>query len=151
MGGYVAGNGFVWPFVDPAWRNHLDTQGSRDMGRLNAFIRSVPWWQLVPSGLGGMRTLITAGGGNDADAGYVAAAATPAGTLLVAYVPPAHAGSITVDLGALSGTVRARWLNPTTAAFTAIGSFPSGGAMTFNPPGNNGTGQTDWVLVLDTP
>ena len=26
IGGYIAGNGYVWPFVDPHWKNHLDTQ-----------------------------------------------------------------------------------------------------------------------------
>jgi len=26
IGGYIAGNGYVWPFI-PGWQNHLDTQG----------------------------------------------------------------------------------------------------------------------------
>src|SRR5678816_4345423 len=43
IGGYISGNGYVWPFVSPAWQNHLDTQGSRDMARLNAFIKSITW------------------------------------------------------------------------------------------------------------
>jgi hypothetical protein len=150
IGGYIAGNGYVWPFTS-TWSTHLDTQGSRDNGRLNAFIRSISWWQLVPSGLGGMRTLVTAGGGSPSDAGYVPAAATPAGTLLVAYVPPAHSGSITVDLRAMSGTAQARWFNPTTAAYTTIGSFPNTGPQTFTPPGNNGTGFSDWALVVAVP
>ena len=39
IGGYIAGNGFVWPFAGDAWRAHLDTPGSRDMAHMNAFIR----------------------------------------------------------------------------------------------------------------
>ena len=92
IGGYISGNGYVWPFNAPAWRAHLDTQGSRDMARLNAFIQSIAWYELVPSGLGGMKTLITAGGSSVSLSDYVAAAATPDGTLLVAYIPPAHNG-----------------------------------------------------------
>ena len=38
IGGYMSGNGYVWPFLSPNWQAHLNTQGSRDMGRLNAFV-----------------------------------------------------------------------------------------------------------------
>src|SRR5262249_54485944 len=101
-------------------------------------------------GLNGMKTLITAGGSSQSAADYVAAAAAADGSLLVAYVPPAHSGSITVDLSAMSGAARARWFNPTTAAFTLIsGSLPNTGTQVFPPPGNNGTGFADWVLVLN--
>ena len=47
IGGYISGNGYVWPFP-AAWRNHLDTQGSRDMGRLNAFMGSIAWYRSGP-------------------------------------------------------------------------------------------------------
>ena len=30
---------------------HLDTQAARDMAQMNAFIRSIAWHTLVPSGL----------------------------------------------------------------------------------------------------
>ena len=152
IGGYISGNGYVWPFRAPDWRNHLDTQGSRDMARLNAFIVSIPWYSLVPSGLGGMRTLITAGGGSAVNASdYVAASATPQGTFLVAYIPPAHSGSITVDMGAMGGPSRARWFDPTSGTYTSIGSgLVNSGTRAFTPPGNNSAGEKDWTLVLDT-
>ncbi len=147
VGGYMAGNGYIWPF-NTGWQNHLDTQGARDLSWLNGFIRSVAWQNLVPSGLGGMGTIVTAGAGSGTS--YVAAAAAPSGSLVVAYVPPDHSGSITVDMTKLSGPVRVRWLNPTTGAFTnvAIG-LPNVGTKAFTPPGDNGTGFDDWVLVLD--
>jgi hypothetical protein len=153
IGGYISGNGYVWPF-NTGWQSHLDTQGSRDMARLNAFVRSIPWYNLVPSGLAGMKTLVTAGGGSlgpvPTGDDHVGAAATPDGTLLVAYVGPAHTGSFTLDMTAMSGaTVRARWFNPTTAAYSSAGSFPNTGTHAFTPPGNNGSGFSDWVLVLD--
>ena len=97
IGGYISGNGYVWPFRAPAWRNHLDTQCTRDMARLNVFMGSIAWYNLVPSGLAGMRTLITAGGSSLSSSAYVAAAATPNGTLLVAYIPPSHTGSVALS------------------------------------------------------
>ena len=154
IGGYISGNAYILRFrTNDAtwnWHNHLNTQGTRDMGRLNVFIGSIPWFNLVPSGLGGMRTLVTAGGSSVSAADYVAAAATPDGTLLVAYIPPAHNGSITVDMGAMSGLTRARWFDPTSAAYTTIGTgFANSGTRAFTPTGNNSVGQKDWVLVLD--
>jgi hypothetical protein len=151
IGGYISGNGYVWPFKAPAWRNHLDTQGSRDMARLNAFIGSLAWSKLVPSGLNGMRTLVTAGGSSASASDYVAAAAAPDGTVAVAYIPPAHSGSISVDMGAMSGPTRARWFDPTSATYTLIGpGLANSGSRVFPHPGNNSAGAKDWALVLDT-
>ncbi len=151
IGGYVSGNGHVWRF-GPNWRDHLDTRGSRDMARLNAFVKSIAWFELVPSGLAGMRTLVTAGGGEPDTPGYVAAAATPEGKLLVAYLPPAHRGGITVDLAAMRGSAHARWFDPTSGSYTAIpGSpFSNTGTRSFTPPGVNSAGDGDWVLMLET-
>jgi hypothetical protein len=154
IGGYISGNGYVWPFnsLPPTsdWRLHLNTQGAQDMARLNAFVMSIAWYNLVPSGLNGMKILVTSGGSDVSFTDYVAAAATHDGTLLVAYVPPAHSGPITIDMTAMSGPTQARWFNPTTAAYAdaGVGLQPLG-TMAFAPPGDNGTGFTDWVLLLE--
>lgn len=154
IGGYMSGNGYVWPFkATPDWTAHLNTQGAQDMARLNTFIRSIAWQNLVPSGLGGMKTLVTAGGSTPAASDYVAASATPDGTLLIAYVSPAHSGTITIDMTAMSSPARGRWFNPATAVYTTIGAgtIANTGTTVFTPPGDNGTGFSDWVLVLDVP
>jgi hypothetical protein len=154
IGGFVHGNGYVIHFDGGGaccWKQHLNTTATQDATRQAAFMRSIPWYQLVPSGLSGMQTLITAGGGSPSSASYVAAAATPNGTYLVAYIPPAHNGSITVAMSALSSAVRARWFDPTNATYTTIGSaLSNSGTRVFTPTGNNSAGQADWVLVLDT-
>ena len=54
IGGYISGNGYVWLFTGTTWQQHLNSQGTQDMGRLNAFVKSIGWSQLVPSGLGGL-------------------------------------------------------------------------------------------------
>jgi hypothetical protein len=151
IGGYVVGNGYVWPFNAPDWQNHLDTQCTRDMTRLNVFMGSIGWYKLVPSGLNGMRTLITAGGSSVNSSDYVAAAATFDGTLFVAYIPPAHSGAITVDMAVMSAPARARWFDPTNGAYTVIGTaLPNTGTRMFNPSGNNSVGESDWVLIIES-
>jgi hypothetical protein len=71
----------------------------------------------------------------------IAAATTQA----VSNPPPA----IAFVQSKLRGTAAARWLNPTTGSSTRIGTFGNTGTQTFSPPGNNGTGYSDWVLVLE--
>ena len=150
LGGYISGNGYVWGFKSPDWQNHLNTKGAKEMSLLNSFIKSISWWELVPSGLEGMKTLIINGGGEPANPDYVAAAANPAGTLLVAYIPPANQGNIEVDMTVMHGSIKAHWYDPTNGNIMKItGSpFSNKGKQQFIPPGTNSDGQKDWVLVL---
>lgn len=150
IGGYVYGNGYVWPFHDEAWKAHLDTKGARDMAHLNTFIRSLPWQTLVPSGLGGMRELITRHGSQERARDYIAAAASLDGRLLVAYSPPDRWGAFDVDLRALVGPGRARWFDPTAGTYQEAGrDLPNSAPRTFTPPGKNAGGAIDWVLVVE--
>jgi hypothetical protein len=152
IGGYVAGNGFVWQFNPGVWNlpAHLNSTGAQNLAKFNTFINSLEWWKLVPSGLAGMGTLITAGGGAGVSAAdYVAASADPAGSLLIAYVPPAHAGSITVDMTKMAASCRARWFDPTSGSYTAIGTFANTGTQAFTTPAANSAGEHDFALVLD--
>ncbi len=150
IGGYISGNGYVWQFVDPVWQKHLNTQAALDMSRLNSFIRSINWWQLIPSGLNGMQTLIVDDNNIDTSAAYVPAAAAKDGSLLVAYIPPAHKGNIIVNMSVLSSKVFAYWFDPANGKYTAVTNSPfnNTGVQSFIPPGKNSTGETDWVLVL---
>lgn len=150
IAGYVAGNGYVWAFRPGEWDRHLGTQGARDLARLNAFVRSVAWNKLVPSGLAGTKSIVVAGGSMEGAPDWVPAAAARDGSLLVAYVPPGHHGPISVDMTVMSAPSRARWLNPAKDASVAAGVFPNAGVRTFAPPGDNGTGTNDWVLVIET-
>jgi hypothetical protein len=161
IGGYISGNGCVWPFnrykllslsfCSDGWQAHLNTQSAKDMKRLNDFIRSIAWYRLVPSDLDGMKNLIPSGNTIVSNGDYIAAAAARDGTLLVAYVPPSRTTSLpfTVDMTVMNGPTRARWFNPATGAYTGIGTFANTGTQDFVPPGNNGTGFTDWVLLLE--
>lgn len=153
-GGFF-GHEQLWRFDDGTpgtdWTTLLSTQSTLDASRAFAFLKSRPWHRLKPSGLGGMGTLITAGGGTASPqtTNYVAAACTPEGDLLVAYVPPAHTGSVTVDMTKLAAPAVAKWFDPANASFTAIGTIANTGTHAFTPPATNSAGDTDFLLVLE--
>ena len=80
---------------------------------------------------------------------YATAARTPDGSLAIAYLPSIR--TITVDMSKLSGPTEARWYDPTNGRYLEVqGSpFANVGSKQFTPPGNNGAGDGDWILVLD--
>lgn len=145
----------LWRFDDGSpgtdYTTLLATQARLDAARQFALWKSLPWYRLKPSGLGGMGTIITAGGGTASpqSTDYVAAAATATGDLLLAYVPPAHTGTITVDMTKMVTSCRARWFDPTNGSFTSIGTIANTGTHAFTTPATNSAGDTDFLLVLD--
>jgi hypothetical protein len=158
IGGYVAGNGYVWPFdrgsrlrLRARYLSHLDTQNTTDLAHLNALIRSISWYALVPDGLAPVGVLVTEGRGTPDAAGYVAAAASPDGRLLLAYAGPGAHHAFRLDMTRMRGPVTARWFNPTTGAYTSLGTLPNRSTHEFMPPGDNGTGYDDWALILSSP
>jgi hypothetical protein len=140
--------------AQPGWQTQqLDTPAARDAGRMGQIFQSIAWWKLVPSELSSMRRLVTSASGSQSGlpGNYVAAAQASDGSLLLAYVPPTGQGSqsLTVDLRSMAGTARARWWDPTSGNFTAIGNFSNAGTQTLSTPGANASGANDWLLVLD--
>ena len=93
--------------------------------------------------------VITDGLGTYGTNDYVTAARTPDGTLAIAYIPSSRA--VTVDLSTFSGSVTARWYDPTAGTFTSASEspFPNAGSQQFTTPGTNAGGDDDWVLVLE--
>ena len=150
IGGYISGNGYIWQFVDPVWQQHLNTQAAMDMSRLNGFVKSIAWWKLVPSGLNEMKTIIADKTNVDTLADYVTAAAAKDGSLLVAYIPPAHKGRITVDMSILRGKAYAKWFDPTDGTYQRVAGSPfdNRGVHEFITPGKNSRGEADWVILI---
>jgi hypothetical protein len=166
--GSSIGDGSVtWAYAAAGgWKALVNEPPELDMQTMGAFLDSIRWYALAPSGLGGAPTLIAAGGGtyaswsdkNPESGGmdWVVSSAASDGKVLVAYVPDAHTGSLTVAMTALSASSRARWLDPTSGAYTADASggryaLPNTGTHAFTSPGANASGARDWVLVIDTP
>jgi hypothetical protein len=151
--GLFFGHAAIWAFTPRRWKAAMESFGSRDVARIGGLMNSVAWQDLVPSELSGMRRLVVSSNGSQEPAipNYVAAAQNRDGTLLMAYVPPYSSGPqrLTLDLQSMRKPVRARWWDPTSAAFTAIGENPKGNLQEFTTPGSNRAGSNDWVLMLD--
>lgn len=127
----------------------LPSDGHKHFGALGAIMDTIPWWHLLPANVGAIGTLITAGGGTSGNQDFVTAAASPDGNLMLAYIPPAGAATITIAASAMSVNYTAWWVDPTdaTIAPTQIGTFAPG-ARSFTTPGNNAYGAADWLLKL---
>ncbi|HET6569664.1 MAG TPA: putative collagen-binding domain-containing protein, partial [Rhodothermales bacterium] len=86
-------------------------------------------------------------GNTGSEASAMRASRSSEGRYLMAYTPTGM--NVTVNLDKLSGDrARAWWFSPRTGHATAISTFGSSGARTFDPPGDAGRGN-DWVLVVD--
>jgi len=160
--GVFFGNRDIWEFATASWwsgfhfghspwQAALDSAGAFDMTRLGRLLDPLPWYDLVPSGLGGIKKLVTEGGGTFGQSDYVTAAATSDGKVLLAYIPPeTRSSSITVDITALKDSARAQWFDPTSGNYLEVSGspFPNSGTRNFKIPGKNSAGAGDWVLLL---
>jgi hypothetical protein len=148
--GQFYGNKYTWQFLD-GWQEHLNTPGSQQMTYATKLFATKPWFKLVPDQrhkvvTAGYGRFATDGAVNDND--YVTAARTPDGKLVIAYVPAIR--TITVEMRRLSGRAQARWFDPTKGTYVPVAGSPfaNRGTRQFRPPGANGDGKGDWVLVL---
>jgi len=147
--GQLYGSAYSWR-LQGDWQDNLDTIGIRQLSYIKQLFGSRKWYDLVPDHA--HEVLIRGFGHYSKDDSittdtYATAASTTDGTLAMAYLPDIR--KVTIDLSKLSGQVAARWFDPSNAAFTDIGSFANTGTQAFTPPGNNGDGDGDWVLVLE--
>lgn len=150
--GQFYGNKYSWSFAD-GWQSHIDTPGVNQLKIWKEFFSSYMWQDLVPDQ---EHTFLTAGFGTFgsvdtrvSESDYATAAVTSAGNLAIVYMPTVRA--ITVNLGALKGSARARWFDPTNGVYQDISGSPfaNSGSHDFTPPGKNHDNDGDWVLVLD--
>lgn len=164
-GSSISDGSVTWAYVATGnWRALMNEPAITDFQRMGSFLDAIAWNNLVPSGLDGTGTLVTAGAGtyaswsnmNPESGGmdWIVAAAARDGSLLVAYVPDAHQGSLTVAMSGLHGSARARWYDPSSGTYVADRSgagygLPNTGTQTFTTPGTNAASAGDWVLVLD--
>ena len=146
--GQLYGNKYTWPFL-PGWKEKLDTPGAVQMANVKALFEPRAWHELVPDQ---DNALVTEGRGKFGTFDYVSAARTPNGKLAMAFVPGRR--TIAVDMSRMSGPAVARWYDPASGRFKEIEGSPlaNQGIKQLESPGENadGSGNEDWVLVLET-
>jgi hypothetical protein len=155
--GQLYGNAYTWPF-SAGWKDKLDTPGAVQFANVKKLFEPRPWHLLVPdqkhqavtAGYGTFDGSETPGSAYGMTSDYIAAARTPDGRLIMAFLPTRR--TVTVDMAQLRYAAFARWFDPSSGAYLAIdGSpLPNTGEHNFIPPGNNADGDGDWVLILET-
>ncbi len=133
------------------WYNHLNDTAINQYGFVRLFLATRQWQLLVPSqGVG----LVTSGGGTEDTDGYKPRAIASDSSWGVVYCTDGT--TVTVNLALFSGTITARWFDPTDGSYYAVTggpTFANSGTHAFvasSEHGNNSAGGTDLVLVLET-
>jgi len=117
--GYTYGHDEIYKYTSN-WKSALSANGRRSMARAKAFYESIPWTKLTPD-----QSLITDGSANSG-LWRIAAAYTTDGQYETVYFPVGNV-SRTIQFSRISSShdnVEARWFNPSTGAYTTIGTFP---------------------------
>lgn len=142
--GDVYGIDPVWNF-ERNWKERLNHPSAFQMGHLKNLFGARVWYNLKPDQ---NHTVVTDGYGTKGDDDYVTVAHTDDGSLAIAYVPTSSR-TLRVNMGKLSGSVTARWYDPTNGSYTNIGTEANQGIYEFTSPDSNSAGDNDFVLVLE--
>jgi len=141
----------------PSWTTMLNTTGTQQVRYVAALLNQFNWWTFVPD-TGGQVVTAGAGAANPGNANlYNSTHATTTwdgSSTAIIYTPVST--TLTINMSKFSGSVTARWYDPTTGNFSATSctsAAPCGntGTMNFATPAgshSDGTNANDWVLVL---
>jgi hypothetical protein len=151
--GQVFGNNPVWHYDGPGirpmamtWQQAMQSPGAQSMTQLRKLFEGLSWWTLEPDM---NRTLLTGGFGSGQQRAVAARAAD--GSFAILYVPRPR--QVTLNLGRLAGPkLIARWYDPSTGQFSQVDGSPfaAAGSRRFRQNAKNGSGFSDWVLLLQS-
>jgi hypothetical protein len=147
--GHVFGCLPIWPF-EAGWEDALDLPGSLGMSHFARAFQGRRWWELVPESAievpwdprdQGRRTLL-AGIGESRGLDFCAAASTPDGALIMAYMPTPR--RLTLDLAHIPATrARVSWFDPIRGGWADGGDVEVARGVELDPPGDQ-----DWLLAI---
>lgn len=147
--GYTYGHSSIWDF-NSGWEEFLPSGSTPAVGADDIYSHFKTFWATyhdesnVPD-----RTLITSGGGDSVTGlnTYVPVLRKGDSTVVIAYTPKGN--NFYLNTNQVQGTIRARWFNPRTGAYTTIADPLTKSASTlFDAPGAPAQ-DNDYVLVLD--
>jgi hypothetical protein len=142
--GHAVGNDKIQTFTN-GWQKAMDDPNSLMVKNLAKLISEIKWWTLIPDQ---SQEVAINGYGNFGGAHYISLAFDPKGKLAIAYFP--HKGNLTVDMSKFSGPVKGRWFDPVNGnVVSIISNLPNKGTYDFSPPGLNGGGEQDFLLILE--
>ena len=118
------------------WKEALVMPGAEQMAHVAALFTSIDFWRLRPA-----PDVLAEQPGAGAASRFVAASASDAGDLVVAYTP--EAGAIRIVSERVPSGGRAIWHNPRTGERSDAKGVPQSAAVRFETPGEG-----DWVLLL---
>ncbi|MBN1676552.1 MAG: DUF4038 domain-containing protein [Kiritimatiellae bacterium] len=139
--GHTYGAAGVWD-VKGDFEQNLRMEGAAQMGHLGKLLESLgsDLLQLTPE-----QAMVAEGQSDDYDEHVQACRAADGGWALV-YI--ANGKRVVLDCTCLAGRAgMAQWFDPRTGTRLDAGSFPTGRAVAFKPPGEPAVGN-DWVLLL---
>jgi uncharacterized protein DUF4038/uncharacterized protein DUF5060/collagenase-like protein with putative collagen-binding domain len=117
------------------WKQALVMPGAEQMAHVAALFTSIEYWRLRPAA-----GVLAEQPGRDVPSRFVAASASDAGDLVVAYTPEVRTIVLTADA---TPNGRAAWHNPRTGARTRASGVRAGSTVRFETPGEG-----DWVLIV---
>jgi len=146
LAGHAYGHRDLWR-VNPAWRASLQDPGSKQMTHVRQLFATREWWKLEPEPA---EKLVTHGRGKVGDVDYMTAAIASDRSMAMVYIPQAR--KLTVDLSTLAAPVKARWFDPADGNLKPVQANPIAnvGTRDFSPPEKNASGDSDWILLLET-
>ncbi len=157
MGHTYGSNEAVWFCYSDA-RDYFDLPGTFDMSHLRTAItaNNRQWWTLEPDH---DHQVITSDYGSFNDSNnpggfdYVTTGRSIHRNFSISYIPSTGDRTLAANLEWFSNTsqVEAKWFDPTNGSTQLIGTYPANGSQNFATPGNNSSGATDWVLILEGP
>jgi Protein of unknown function (DUF4038)/Putative collagen-binding domain of a collagenase len=147
--GFIFGNSPIWKFAYDGgdWGAALSSQGSQDQARMGTFFNSLVWQTLAPDSIS--HNVLTAGYGTRGSEDFAPCGYAADGNLAVIYMPSNR--TMTIDMSKFSGTITARWFDPTDGSYVADAASPlsNTGTHNFSRSGANSSGDHDWILLLE--
>jgi hypothetical protein len=159
-GAYTYGCDWMQSATTP-WDKYLNMGARPHIKFFSDLVRGRAWWTLKPDwGWSFLTASSYANGSKIEDNNYTMAAYdTAGGTLGLVYCTIQQ--TVTINMAVMAGQTTARWFDPTTGIYTAIGGSPfaNTGSRQFTTPSaahseintdNSGETSNDWVLVLES-